>query len=131
MGTNFVAIIVAVLASMVVGYLWFSPFLFANKWMKLVGKTKSDLKPDPMMYVYTAILGLVAAYTLEYFIKAMGATSLAAGAMVGLWAGVGFVATSFGVMSLFESRPRDLFLINAGHQLVNLVVMGAVLGMMG
>lgn len=56
------------------------------------------------------------------------AGGLLPGAYVGFYAGVGFVATSFAINDIFESRPKTLWLINATHHVVVLVVMGAILG---
>ena len=47
MGVNIVALVVAALASMVVGWLWYSPVLFGKTWMRLAkikkGKDNSGM----------------------------------------------------------------------------------------
>jgi hypothetical protein len=50
------------------------------------------------------------------------------GALIGIFVWVGFVATVPAVTIFFGGRPRVLWLINAGYQLVVLVLMGAILG---
>jgi hypothetical protein len=50
------------------------------------------------------------------------------GACVGLLIWVGFAAGLLAVTTYFGGRPRRLWVINAGYQLVSLVVMGAILG---
>ena len=37
---SILAIILAVVANMIIGALWYSPVLFANVWMKSLGKTR-------------------------------------------------------------------------------------------
>ena len=46
----------------------------------------------------------------------------------GFFVSLMFMATAIGMTYLFERRPLKLFLINAGYQVVNCVVMGAILG---
>lgn len=45
----------------------------------------------------------------------------------GFWAWLGFVATIMLGMTLWEGKPFRLYLLNAGYQLLNLLVMGAIL----
>jgi len=40
---NYLAIIAAAIASMLIGWLWYGP-LFGKQWMKLAGLKKSDMK---------------------------------------------------------------------------------------
>lgn len=48
--------------------------------------------------------------------------------MIGVFAWAGFVVTVLAVTTFFGGRPRTLWLINAGYQLVALVLMGGLLG---
>jgi uncharacterized protein DUF1761 len=48
--------------------------------------------------------------------------------LVGALVWVGFVATVLAVTTYFGGRPRQLWLINAGYQLVALALMGAIHG---
>jgi hypothetical protein len=41
---NYVAVLFAVVASMVVGFAWYSPVLFGKQWMKLMGLTKENME---------------------------------------------------------------------------------------
>ena len=50
------------------------------------------------------------------------------GLVVGLLAGLGWVATGLGVTYLFERRPLRLYLIDAGYHVLSFAVMGAILG---
>ena len=42
LGVNLWAVLVSALATMVVGFVWYSPVLFANSWMKLMGYDPND-----------------------------------------------------------------------------------------
>ena len=40
---SLIAIVVAAVAGMVIGALWYSPLLFGNAWLKAIGKTEDEL----------------------------------------------------------------------------------------
>ena len=42
LGVNLYAVLVCAVATMVVGFLWYSPALFANPWMVLMGYDPKD-----------------------------------------------------------------------------------------
>jgi hypothetical protein len=42
LGVNLWAVLVSALATMVAGFLWYSPALFANPWMTLMGYDPTD-----------------------------------------------------------------------------------------
>jgi hypothetical protein len=41
-GINPWAVLVSAIAAMVIGFLWYSPILFANPWMRLMGIDTND-----------------------------------------------------------------------------------------
>ncbi len=132
MNINFVAIIIAGLASMPVGFIWYSPALFAKEWMQLVGLTKEKMEKNkskmPQMYG-TALLGaMVMSFVLSQFIAATNTHTTIQGITTALLIWIGFVATTGLTNTLFSGRPTKLFLIDAGYHLAVLVVMGAILG---
>ncbi len=126
---NYWAILASVVASMVIGFLWYGP-LFSKPWMKEVGKNEADMKKSDGvggMYAATTIGSFIEAYVMAHFVAYVGATTIVLGAATGFWAWLGFVATSFLSMSLFEGRSWKLYGINVGYHLVVMVVMGMIL----
>lgn len=128
---NYLAVVVAAIVSMVIGSLWYSPMLFGKKWMKLMGWSPEEMekrkKGMGMAYLWMFIGSLVMAYVLSYFLGYSQAATLVEGAWVGFWAWLGFVAPVMLGGMLWEGKPKELYLINSGHNLVNLLVMGAIL----
>ena len=57
-------------------------------------------------------------------INETGWTSGAGGALIGLYATLGFTATAFFSQVLFVGRPPRLYAIDAGYQVFQAVVMG-------
>ncbi len=130
MSMNYLAVLVAAIANFLLGGLWYSPLLFAKKWMALVGITEEQIKQSGSAgkaYMGTFVSALVMAYVLAHFVSYAEATTLVQGAQTGFWAWLGFVATTSIANHLFEHRPFGLFFINSGFYLVSLLLMGAIL----
>lgn len=124
---NYWAVIVAAAVNMVLGTLWYSPVLFANPWMKLIGKKAEDMKGAPSMYLFALISALVTGYVLAHFVQYTDATTFGQGMTTGFWLWLGFVATSSFTENLFSGRPHKLWAINYGYHLVALVINGGIL----
>ena len=127
---NYLAVALAALSAFVLGGLWYSPLLFANKWAALTGLSEEKLKSGSMAMIFGGafLLNLVAAWMFAVFLA--GVTDVKLTAAYGLAAGLCWVATSFGVSYLFERRPFGLWLINAGYFTLQFTLMGAILGAM-
>jgi len=129
---NWVAIIVATVAQMALGFLWFSPVLFLKPWQALrPDKNPPSGNASPLLYVITAVGALVTALTLDWIISLAHASTLAGGAIIGLYAGLGLVAPAILSDNLFNERPFKLYLIVAGFPVVGLLVSGAIIGALG
>jgi hypothetical protein len=125
---NWIAIIVVAIVPMLLGALWYSPVLFAEQWMRAVGRSREELTGASLGYVLSAVAALVTSYALARIMRWAEVDDLWNGVLVGALVWVGFVATVLAVTTYFGGRPRQLWLINAGYQLVALVLMGAIHG---
>jgi len=115
---NWVALIAAAIASMVVGFIWYGP-LFGKAWMKLTGKKEmGDKKEMPKTYAILFAASLVTAYVLSV---------LGASFNTAFWVWLGFQATLSLHAVLFEKQSWNLYFLKAGHQLVSLLAMSWVL----
>ena len=124
---NWLSIIAAGVSAFLIGGIWYGP-LFGRAWMKEFGFTEEDLKQRNITKTFglSLVLALFSAINLDLFIGAEA--SLSFGAMAGLLAGIGWVATFMGIIYLFEMRSLAAFLINAGYCVIALTTMGAILG---
>ncbi len=130
-GINYLAVVVAAAAGFGVGMAWY--MLFGNAWMAALGKTREALKPRPTPFIAAAICLLVMAYLLAGFIGHLGDAqiTLKNGVISGFFVWAGFVITSMIVNHSFQGASRALTLIDGGHWLAVLIVMGAVIGLFG
>ena len=132
---NLLAIFVAAISTMVVGFVWYSPVLFAKPWMREMGYDPNDkAKVQEMQksagpaYLGSFVASLVSAFVLALFLHEMHAQNLEHGLLVGFHVWLGFVATVQLTGVLFMKQSMKLFAINTGYQLVCYLVMGAIVG---
>jgi len=135
---NLWAILGAAIATMIVGFVWYSPALFARPWMVAMGydpddKTKSEemRKGAAKMYSIAFILCLLGAFVLAKIIAGLTINTALYGMKVGFAVWLGFLMPVQLTDKMFSQRPFKLFLINTGYQLVAYLVMGAILGKWG
>ncbi len=138
---NWLAVIVATLANMVIGALWYSPLLFAKPWIAGVEKTIGkevfqalhQRMKSPQVAAKTYGLALVTAFLMAYIMGLIvdyrPADTLGEGALVGLVVWLGFVATTSLYTVLFEGRSLRVYVITNAHILTAFVVSGAILGL--
>ena len=129
---NLLAVLVAGIASMVVGALWYSQLLFGKIWMQLMGfneKKLAEAKKKGMAksYIITFISSLLTAYILAHFVKYVQAATIADSLVLAFWIWLGFFATTMLGSILWEGKPLKLYVINILHYLVSLSVMSIIL----
>jgi len=135
---NLLGVLVAAISTMVVGFLWYSPMLFAKAWVREMGYDMNDkAKMEEMKksagpaYAGSFVASLVSAFVLALFLHWTRAENWQFGMLVGLHVWLGFVATVQLTGVLFMKQSMKLFAINTGYQLVCYLVMGAILGAWG
>ena len=126
------AIVIAALAPMVIGYLWYGP-LFGKKWMELMETSEEEVKASfnaVKSYGGSFVAALITAYVLHE-IMGMGdgnMMSLMGGLKAGLLVWFGFVLTHGYQAVCYEGKTTGLFVLNQAYNLVSLAAMGAILG---
>ena len=125
---NGLAVLVATIVAFMLGGLWYSKVLFGNTWMKEIGLTEEAINNAnmPRTFGTTFVLQLIAAVAMSALIGNDG--SWLTGLQTGLWVGLFWIATAYGVTYLFEQRTFRLWLINAGYYVVLYAVMGTIIG---
>lgn len=122
---SWLAVGAAAVSTFVVGGLWYS-VLFAKPWQRAAGVSDEQLRGgSARIFAGSAALALVMAVVLAAFVGRQG---LVFGALAGLAVGLGWVATSLGMIALFERRPLAHWAINAGYAVVAYTSMGAIIG---
>src|SRR3989344_5085036 len=130
---NYLAIVVAAVANMVIGMLWYGP-VFGRQWKFLMGFTDDGMKSMAMTPTKAIIGGCIAALVMAYvlahslvfaaaYLKVEG---VSAGLQAGFWNWLGFVAPITLGAVLWERRPWRIWFLNASYWLVALLPMGVI-----
>jgi hypothetical protein len=133
---NYLAVLVAGIVIFVLGGLWYSPALFAKRWIALQGRTEEQMRAEaaaanmPVMYLSAFVCGLLTALVMAVILAHMaGSINLSPehGALIGFMCWLGFAAsTSYGT-ALFSGKPKQLWLIDSAYNLVSFVLAGVIL----
>jgi hypothetical protein len=70
MNINFLAVLVAALIPMVLGFVWYNPKVFGNAWMAATGMTHEKAKNTNMVVVLSVsfVLALMLAFSLQFMV---------------------------------------------------------------
>lgn len=127
---NWWAVLVSGVAFTVLGAVWYASGLFGRIWMKGIGKTKDQVEVDfSIVNIVGALVGaLVASYGVQRLMLWTGKLDVSGGIIIGLMAGICFVAASFFMNDIMEKRPSSLTLVNILFNLVGFVMVGVITG---
>jgi hypothetical protein len=128
---NYLAVLVAALAQMVIGGLWYGP-LFGKTWTKLAGITPQMMesakkKGVAKLYAAQFLGSLVMAYVLAHFAFVWGTNDVASAFSLAFWIWLGFIATVALGSILWEGKSTKLYWINTIYSLIGLFVMSLIL----
>lgn len=123
---NWVGVIAAVVASQVLGFLWYG-MIFSEQWMALSGMTEADaMAGGNTTYVYGALQNFVVAVGLAWAAARGGKTDWMGGAKLGLFACVFFALATYALRFIYGSENTGLIPIDAGYMLIQYVLSGAL-----
>ena len=128
---NWLAVLLAVAASMAIGFVWYMPAVLGNRWMAAIGKTEEDLKNisgGAGIWLPMMLAAALTAVLLAVLIARLGLDNAVAGGLFALVAGLVFRAGGHVIHNGFAGRPAAVTLIDSGHDLVAMAVSGAIIG---
>jgi hypothetical protein len=140
-GMNVHAIVLAAVAAWIAGAVWYGAL--GRPWVAAQGRTMEEFKAQQAArkgtlaaswpFVLSFLAELVMAWVLAGVVGHLGPgqVTIRNGIISALFIWAGFVVTTLAVNNAFAGRKAALTLIDAGHWLVVLLVMGAVIGLMG
>lgn len=134
-GINHLAVVVAAVVAWLAGAAWY--MTLGKSWMAALGITAEQMaeaKQRPganLPFLYALVAELIMAWMLAGIVGHLGAPTLRSGVITGAFCWLGFVITSLVVNYTFGMRRWQLIVIDGGHWLLVLLIMGAVIGAMG
>lgn len=126
---NIWAVLVGIVSNMAIGALWYSPVLFGNAWLTLVGKKSEDISDaeGSAAMALSIIPAIVTVISLALLLGFTGASSISDALVVGSLASLGLMGMGSLNLVFFEDRSIKLTALNAGYFIVALNVAAVIL----
>ena len=124
---DWLVIFIAAVLNMVIGYFWYSKWLFAKAWHHL-SHNHDKKKEDKTTLLYGFINSLVIAFFLAFFEGYLGVTTVTDGMFVGFCFWLGFIATTQISSVIWGNGSFPLFCVDTGCKLLSFLVMSGVIG---
>ena len=135
MEINWIAVIVAALVPMILGYIWYVP-LFGKQWQASLNFTDEDVKSGNMGLIYglSLVMALILAIALGPIIEGLHAHSaegsfhtfkhgMLHGAMISFFVSIPVLVSN----SLFQKNSLKNILINAAYWMLTMAIMGGII----
>jgi hypothetical protein len=131
---NHIAVILAVVAAMVVGFVFYLPGVFGKRWMDLVGHSEESVQGGPpLTYPIVIVAGFVTAYALagvtflsyDFYGSGYVVSALVSGWI--LW--LAFTAARMLVHDLFDTRSLQITAITAANEFLTITAMALIIGL--
>lgn len=124
---NYIAIIVAAVAGMISGAVWYG--VFSKPWMKAAGVTEEQVQGGGKAIYLVAILAqIIIAYMLSTLFGHFPSASLMDGVMAAFFLWLGFCLAPMAVNHRFQGKGWDLTAIDGGFWLVVFLLQGGIIG---
>ena len=130
---NLLAVLVAAIAALVVGFVYYLPPIMGLRWGNLIKAyahlTDEDLNPKNLLPILVKwlITAFINAYVLARLFAMTGTATLGTGIILAVivWLGYGLTFSSWPV--IFAKQPTGVWFINNGGFLLMQIVMAVVL----
>jgi len=125
---NVFAITFVVVFQQCIGFIWYSPMVLGKQWLAEVGKTTEELKAAGVTpYIVSIIVAYILCIILSRLIYETKATTASQGVNLAILLWLGFSVSTGITHYLFSGHGLNLFMIDAGHNLVGMILAGFVL----
>lgn len=136
------SIFIATCAGFLVGFVWYSPYICMNLWLKGKGVTKETLPVRSRTYiaqtnVYSFIAHLCIALTLSVVFTLLSVKDVKTAVTLGTLLAFGFIVSSRFVDMLYtvdgvhyDKKNQSLFLVTSGYYITTVAVMSYTLAVL-
>ena len=124
---NYWAVIVAWIAALAVGSLWYG-VLFMKSWSEAAGVAQDNMANPALGMLVMAVCYFIIVFGLALVFAAAEVKGAGRGLAWGLMISFFFLVTTVFTNVMFENRPLSLFFINGSYSLVKFAIVGAILG---
>ena len=129
-GVPWWSLLLAVVVTFALGWVWYSPVGFFPMWARLGKLTPEDMKSSNMAVAFGGTLAgnILGVVLLGVLISSLGVSGIWQGALLGAVIGLVFRGGAHAVHNGFAARHPGITLIDAAADTVSLAVAGAIIG---
>ena len=122
---NWIGVIVGNLALLVIGFVWFMPKVFGDRWIAYMGRPGEQLKPGPD-FILSVLSGTLNSFVMAVLALNLKATTAADGIVLGLVVFAGFFLSYMTANTVFAKKSWGLWGIDVSHALVAQVSLAVI-----
>ena len=126
---DWIAILVAILANMLFGVIWYNKRAMGTMWMEDVGMNEDQLREGniPLIYISMIVLLIITNIFIAFVVNNIGG-GFEEGLVVGAVLGFGIAATNAIPHYSFAQQPWRLAILNAINTGTAITISGAIIG---
>jgi hypothetical protein len=128
--TEVIGIVLSLVASVLIGGFWYSPFFAGPMWMREIGLTEEKInnaKLTPMGVMTIAILlDLLFAVLVNLLFTWIGVRTVGQGAVFAAACSAVFYVVPLLVHGVFDGSSKKVWAVYATHELLHSAVVGAI-----
>jgi hypothetical protein len=125
---NWLAVVVAAIAWFVFSAIWYSVPPLSNAWQKASGVDASaEGSPLTLLFIPTFVGYFVTTVVIALLVRAIGATEVNDGIILGIVLGVGFGAVGALVNQIYERKGAAYWLINGVNAIIAYMIVAVIL----
>lgn len=128
---NYLAVLASAIAMFFLGAIWFSA-LFSKAWvdeLTLHNVTIGEPTQEKILtnMAISFLKCVIIAFAAACLVSLTHSTTFGSGLLLGLIVAIGFSATAIADVFLWENRSIKLFLIDAGYQMLGVILVSIIL----
>ena len=122
-------VLLSILANMILGTIYYSPFVLGKPWVKLTSAGPDKMKKDQMIFIMAggAFLALLNAGILAFLMPQYEVSSYYQALLFGGTIWLGFLMPTIFLNNMYQMKPILLSVIDSGFQLISILAMSMIL----
>lgn len=122
---NHLAVLLVIILEQIVGYLWYSPYLFQSSW--LIATQQKTVAAGAMPYIVSIIASIAFSYFYLLLLEELQIHTVIRSLKLAFMIWLAFLLPLLATHYLFLGYSWDLISINSGMVLVNTLLVGYIL----
>jgi hypothetical protein len=125
---NPITILVLIILQQALGFLWYSPWLFGNRWLAGIHQSPEELnRKDPAPFITAFVGSIFYTCVLAWLLEATGTEQMLGALELGFLAWLGLMLPTIATHYKFQGFGWGLIVIDAGKDLASTMMTVVIL----